>query len=309
MGLVALAEEVVVAIWRRARLLVPAVLAVVLLVTVPTTIATARFLAVQWTDNGYADLRLAADHVPDFQALLGTGGPRRTVLTYEDWSALAWYQTGAWLVAMDPPGYAKLAFDPAAFTGHSQAARRRDLASALEGDPLALAQIADRYAATDILLARRRNDWGLIDIVAGLAVDGSNRGVAIRAGNGWELVDLDADAHLALPLRASGPIYLELRFEGIGANGPRPARRFRLIGVDPAGGEHNLAEMTVPPSGSDTWQAIPVSIDLPADDRLVLDALDPLSVQSVRGFVPAELPAGWLVRTQTDDAVLLVRQP
>ena len=47
-------------------------------------------------------------------------GPRPTILTYEDWSSLVWYDTGASVVAVLPPGYAKLAFDPAVFTGVGQ---------------------------------------------------------------------------------------------------------------------------------------------------------------------------------------------
>lgn len=307
-GLVAVAEEVVGAMWRRARLVVPAIVAVALVMTVPTVIATSRALAIQWTDNKYANLRLDDDHVPDFAALLGTDGPRRTVLTYEDWSALAWYDTGAWVVAIDPPGYAKLAFDPGAFTGHGQAERRRDLASAFGGDPTALSRIADRYGAGAIVLARRPAGVGVVDIVASLALDGADRGATFRDGNGWDLVDLAAGGRLRLPMQASGPIDLELRFEGARDTVPQPARRFRLLVSDSAG-ERPLTELVVPPSGLDDWQVIEASIVLPAGARLVLEAEDPLSVQSVRGFLPSGPPPGWHVRTQTADAVLLERGP
>ena len=94
--------------------------------------------------------------------LLDIHGPRPTVLTYEDWSSLVWYQTGAAVVAVEPPGYAKLGFDPAIFTGHGQADRRADLAAGLRGDVGALVGTADRYGADRIVLARRGSSVGLI---------------------------------------------------------------------------------------------------------------------------------------------------
>jgi hypothetical protein len=309
MGLVTIAEEVVGGTWRRARLVVPAIVATVLVMTIPATVGTLRLLAIQWTDNEYADLRLDADHVPAFATLLDTRGPRTTVLTYEDWSALAWYQTGNWLVGMDPPGYAKLAFDPAPFTGRGQAARRADVATAFAGDPAAMVAIADRYDADEILLARRAAGWGLVDIVASRALGPDRPGATFRDGNGWDLVDLDAGARLALPVRASGTIDLELRFEGRRDNWPQPARRFRLLAVDPAGAERMLSEMVVPESGSNDWQVLEASIVLRAGDGLLVEATDPLTIQSVRGFVPQAVPPGWRVEKQTNDAVLLVRQP
>ena len=110
--------------------------------------------------------------MPDFAALLDTHPPRPTVLTYEDWSSLAWYETGVGTVAVVPPGYAKLAFDPAVFTGHSQAERRSDLANAFRGDPADLVATADRYGADRIVLARRGPTVGL---VSQPAADGGRR--------------------------------------------------------------------------------------------------------------------------------------
>ena len=95
--------------------------------------------------------------------------PRPTVLTYEDWSSLAWYETGVGTVAVVPPGYAKLAFDPAVFTGHSQAERRSDLAAAFRGDPAVLVATADRYGADRIVLARRGPTIGLVSQPAAVA--------------------------------------------------------------------------------------------------------------------------------------------
>ena len=98
-----------------------------------------------------------------FDALLDTPGPRPTVLTYEDWSSLAWYETGVGTVAVVPPGYAKLAFDPAVFTDHGQAERRSDLADALcAATRPTWSRRPISYGADRIVLARRgptRRAW------------------------------------------------------------------------------------------------------------------------------------------------------
>ena len=308
-GLVAVAEDVIVGAWGRARLVVPVIAAVVVIMTVPATLATARLLSIQWTDNEYANLHLDADHVPDFQALLGTAGPRQTVLTYEDWSSLAWYQAGAAVVAVKPPGYAKLAFDPKVLTGHGQAERRRDLAAAMTGDPTTLGRIAEVYGAQEILLARRGDRWGIVDVVASLAMSSADSGATAREGNGWDLVDLAAGGRLVLPTAVTGPLDLELRFEGKRDNASVPARRFRLLAGGIAGGERPLADLVVPPSGPNDWEVLHTSIDLGTGESLLLEALDPLSLQSVRGFASAAPPTGWQVVSQTADAVLLGRVP
>ncbi len=155
MGLMALVEAIVAAPRSRIRRAAPLAVALVLVASVPVTVATTRLLASTWTEPIYAHLRLGPDRVPDFAALLPSHAPRPTVLTYEDWSSLAWYETGVGVVAVVPPGYAKLAFDPAAFTGHGQADRRSDLAAAFRGDPAVLVSTADRYGADRIVLARR----------------------------------------------------------------------------------------------------------------------------------------------------------
>ena len=199
-------------------------------------------------------------------------------------------------MALDPPGYAKLAFDPA--TLHRPCAgraSRRTSPRHSPGTPRPWPAIADRYGADEILLARRPGGWGLVDIVASRALAVDRPGAAIRDGNGWDLVDLDAGARLALPLRSSGAIALELRFEGRRDNRPQPARRFRLIAVDPAGAERTLSDMVVPESGSDDWAVLEASIVLPAGDSLIAEAVDPLTIQSVRGFVPQAMPPGWRI--------------
>ena len=162
MGTVALAGAIVAAPRSRIRRATPLILVIVLIAALPVTIATTRLLAILWTEPVYAHLRIGPDRVPDFDALLDAAAPRPTVLTYEDWSSLAWYETGVGTVAVVPPGYAKLAFDPAAFTGHGQTERRTDLAAALRGDPAVLTATADRYGADRIVLARRGATVGLV---------------------------------------------------------------------------------------------------------------------------------------------------
>jgi hypothetical protein len=55
---------------------------------------------------------------------------------------------------------------------------------------------------------------------------------------------------------------------------------------------------------------VKTSVELPAGVALRLEAIDPITVQSVTGFVadPGP-PAGWSVATSTDDAVVWQRDP
>ena len=154
-----------------------------------------------------AYLRLGPDRVPDFATLLETHPPRATVLTYEDWSSLAWYETGVGTVAVVPPDFAKLAFDPALFTGRSQAERRSDLAAALFGDPAFLVSTADLYGADRIVLARRGAKVGLVSQAAAVAAaDGRVTGATrIVEGNGWDAVALDPGANAVDPDDRVGP--------------------------------------------------------------------------------------------------------
>ena len=64
MGLVALAEAAVAAPSSRIRRVAPVIVAVVLLATVPVTVATTRLLALTWTEPTYAHLRLGPDRCP-----------------------------------------------------------------------------------------------------------------------------------------------------------------------------------------------------------------------------------------------------
>jgi hypothetical protein len=321
-GLVALAEDLIGRVRpvriapRRAIALV--VVAATLAACVPTTVATARLLAGTWTEATYAALDLRSDRVPPFRDLLPVSGPRRTTLTYEDWSSLAWYETGATVVGLVPAGFAKLAYDPAVFTGHGQAERRADLLLAFDGDPADLATVAADYAASYVVLARQDDGVGLFDAAAvAVAADPGtvSGGADVVIGNGWDALAMAAGTSLALPLRASGPVHLAIRVAGDQAGPAAPVRRLRLR-VLPATGPERHTEIEAPATATEPWQIVRADLALAVGDRLVLEAQDPVTVQSIRGYLPGDafsagsqpIP-GWRVSAMTADATVLEPAP
>ena len=52
-----------------------------------------------------------------------------------------------------------------------------------------------------------------------------------------------------------------------------------------------------------------MQVTLGDGERLAIEAVDPVAVQSVRGFVDPMPPAGWQPTTATADAVVLARTP
>jgi hypothetical protein len=311
-GLFAVAGRFTTVKLRRPGLRRPLVAAACLVIALPTTVFTTRLLLQTWTTPRYADLRLDLDHVPDFTQLFGGSGPRSTVLTYEDWSSLAWYESGVWVVAVKPPGYAKLAFDPTVFTGHGQATRRMDLTRAFDGDAADLTAVADEYGAGRIVLARRNDRWGSIQQVAATAAADPGRvsgPFSLVDGNGWDAVTLDRSGRLAIvSAQAGGTVNLEIRFTGDNAGRTVPDRRYRLLAVG-SGGERDLGAGVVPQNSTDDWQVISQSVDLRAGEAIFLVADDPLTIQSVTGFVAMEAPARWRVAETTPDAVVLEKAP
>ena len=311
-GLFAVVRSVVEIRWRRPRWALPAVIAVFLVMAVPTVLFTVRLLSQTWLEPKYGALQLERDRVPDMAAVLGDSGSRSTVLTYEDWSSLVWYETGSWVVAVNPPGYAKLAFDPQIFTGRSQATRRLDVARAFDGDPADLSAVADAYHADRILVARHDDRWGMIQQVASIAaldparVDGH---LSLVDGNGWDAETLDPQARLViLPAQAGGPIRIQVRFAGDLAGPAVPERRFRLLAVGREG-VRDLGEGIVPATTVDDWQVVTEDLVLQPDERLTIQAIDRVTVQSVLGFVVGVAPAGWHGTVVTPDAVVLERNP
>lgn len=288
---------------------------------VPTTVATVGLLANTWTTPAYAALDLAADRVPSFDRILPTRGPRSTVLTYEDWSSLAWYETGSRVVGLLPAGFAKLAYDPAIFTPRSQAGRRADLLRAFDGDPADLAATAADYDAARIVLARRDGAVGLFD--AALAPTIENGAIPAGSvgrldGNGWDALTLQPGATISLPIRTRGLTHLEIRLAatplGTVPAGParlilRPVRADRSVG-DPI----ETGVSTIRPG---PWQIVSADVDLSVATAVRIEARDPVAIQSVRGFVrlvaapevgAVPLP-GWRVVEVTPDALVLEPVP
>ena len=324
------------------RLVAGGLLATVLVASVPTTLATERLLWSLWTVPRYAHLQLIPDRVPDMSDLLSVSGPRPTILTYEDWSSLVWYETGASVVAVKPPGYAKLAFDPAVFTDVGQDERRRDLASALTGDVAAMTAVADRFGADRIVLGRRGDAVGRISRVAALAAaePGSMTGATrVLPGNGWDAVVLEPGSTLSFPLASAGePIELEIRvlprfgavasdagaagggddgsLDGVvppapptagslGPGGTPAARRLRVLA-----GDRLVEEISVPYTGSSDFVVVRSTVTLEPGEPLVLEGADRIAVQSVTGYVPDDgPPPGWRTLTETEDAIVWGRDP
>lgn len=311
-GLAWMAEHVVAGRLPRPGLAAQLVAITLIVATVPTTFFTARLLSGTWTEPEYAHLRLLRDRVPDMASILAASGRRATVLTYEDWSSLAWYQTGAWVVAVKPPGYAKLAFDPGIFTGRSQAQRRADVARAFSGPPTALGSVASEYGAQQILLARRGDAWGVIHQVAATAAgehEAANGTTRIVDGNGWDGVELGPGARLEFRIVSQGPVDLDMRFRADVAGGAVPDRSFRLLAVGPTDDARVLGEYVLPATSAEEWQITTTRVDLQAGERLVVEAVDPVMIQSILGFVASTPPQGWRVARETEDAVLLERDP
>lgn len=304
-GLTAAAEIVIGRRWRRPRLVGPAIALAVLVACVPTTLATAALLRATWMRPAYAHLDLEADHVPDFAALLGDRGrAARAVLTYEDWSSLAWYLTGNHVVGLVPAGFAKLAYDPATFTGHSQAERRADLGRAFSGDPGIFASVADRYGADVAIVARRGDRWGLVDV--SVAVLPPPSGAKIVEGNGWDGLELPPASRLELPISVVGPIDLEIRTVTVGGVQVSDTAMIAVLALRPNGTARKIDDVKVPPTGA-VSTVIRAAVVLEAGERIVLQPSETLTIQSVRGFVAAPAIPGWRVVSSTPDAVVLER--
>ncbi len=287
-----------------------------LAICLPSTVATVRLLAATWTVPGYAALDLQADHVASFGELVPPGGPRATVLTYEDWSSLAWFETGDTVVGLLPAGYAKLAYDPAIFTGHGQSERRADVLRAFDGDPVDLAAVAATYDAASIVLARRGAALGAFDAMAVPAAAGPGAliGTAeVVTGNGWDALAMQPGTTLDFATRIDGRIHLEIRLAPAEIGVSTPERRFDVAAVGADGAVRSSVTVQVPVTRTDPWQIAVTDLDLTIGDRLRLEALDPLTVQSVRGFLPADgllavgsspIP-GWRVTVAMPNAVAL----
>ncbi len=310
-GLATAAEHLLAARWP--RWVAPAVLTAVLVASIPATAATALVVAGTWTADVYAMLDRAVDRVPHFDALLGRAGPRETILAPEDWSALAWFETGLPVVALVPPGYAKLAFDPARFTVASQAERRAALVTAWSGDAQGLAAVAARFDATRIVIPRDGERWALLSLAAAgvVAADPTAApGATVVEGNGWDGIDLAPGNRLLLPGGISGSLTLAIRV-GRAGGATAEATRVAVLALPATGdgGGTLLGEITIPAADQD-WRRGSLEVELAPGERIALEAVDPTRLQAVSGWTArTDPPAGWRVAAETAEAVVLERAP
>jgi hypothetical protein len=318
-GLVVVAEHFLAR--TRPRAVVPVIVLALVVACVPATLSTARTVAGSWTRDTYAQLDRVADRVPQFDQLLGTRGPRQTVLAPEEWSPLVWFEAGLPVVALNPPGYAKLAFDPDVFTGHAQDQRRADLADALRGDPSGLARVADAYAVTRIvvprqgdLLAVRDSPAAVVARQGGLVGNGE-----LVTGNGWDAERLRAGAEIVLPWTApgDGALRVDVRLAEIFAGIRFGPRTLAFIAIDADGSRRTLATAVAPTSAGD-WQTVRVEVRLTTGERLAIQAQDDTIIQNLKGWVAGsavglvdDLAAagstGWSVARDQTLAIVLSR--
>ena len=77
-----------------------------------------------------------------------------------------------------------------------------------------------------------------------------------------------------------------------------------------AAGDRPLAELEVRPDPDADFVMVPTAVDLSPGERLTLEAIDRIALQSVTGFVPDPgPPQGWRVVADTADAVVWERVP
>jgi hypothetical protein len=211
---------------------------------------------------------------------------------------------------MNPPGYSKLAFDPAVFTGVSQIERRSELFRALGGDAASLTDVADRFGMDLIVLAKRDHLLGLIDQTAAVIpmVDpGAVRGPwSVLDGNGWDALELESESSVAIQAGRGGFVHLAIRAQSARERGRSV---MRLVATAADGSERTLLDSLVDRAGRlENWPVIEWSGYVAADEDVRIEAGAALYVQSIRGYVPPpELPEGWVVQLDEPDFVVLAR--
>jgi len=80
----------------------------------------------------------------------------------------------------------------------------------------------------------------------------------------------------------------------------------RLIAVG-SGGERDVGDLVVPATIVDNWQVVDEEVELQPGERLAIEAVDGVTVQSILGFVATGPPSGWQTVETTPDAVVLER--
>ena len=232
----------------------------------------------------------------------------------EDWSALAWFETGLPVVAIVPPGYAKLAFDPARFTHRLAAGSAGGAGGGLVGrhrrtrrGRRPVRRGADRHPSRRGSLGAPGSRCG------GRRIGGSDRrpsaGRSSRATGGTRSPWTGGE-RLVLPVGAAGPVDVGVRVARPGGDEAADAS----TRARPAG--DGLAE------GRERRHHRHRARDrrLGARERLGDAAaranasrsrpISPAVVQSVTGWIPRpDAPPGWRVASETDEAIVLERAP
>jgi hypothetical protein len=145
--------------------------------------------------------------------------------------------------------------------------------------------------------------------VAARAPGGESGPATVVEGNGWDAVALTPGARQIMAVATfDQPIGLELKFSGKAGALPVADRHVRLLAIG-SGGDRDVGDLVVPATATDDWQVVHADITLRTDERLAIEAVDPVTVQSMLGFVAATPPSGWQVIASTPDAVVLGRLP
>jgi hypothetical protein len=155
-------------------------IAVCLAAAVPGSLGTAQRIGEFWNEPELGDQRWELDGNfalgPYLAGEARRDGPR-TVLAPTPEATLVWYYAGQKVVYLKPTAAIKLAYDVGRMTGFGEAERAADLVTAYDGDPAALAGVADKYGARYVVLKRLGDRLAGVDVPAdGMAPAGAARG-------------------------------------------------------------------------------------------------------------------------------------
>lgn len=296
-GLVALAANVAVliarALPRRAgRLTLPraagawAVATVIVIMSVPGTIATARVMRGSWVPGNLGSATVDAPRwlgvTAELHRTVQAHGP--TILgTYDAYEVWAWSFTGAQVPSAWLPGPIKLGFDPKDLTGSGYLDRVRRVENAFDAGRIGICSLRQSDGMGAVLLEASGGLVGSYDrtIASPFRVEPRDRteatiqrtvgpGMTYVDQNSWDMLRLDLGAVVSLPWHDPGirRLMIEVRRVG-GGNGP-------LLEV-------RTEDRSYPMYGEGgRFQRIVVEID--GADGIDLVALDALDMTRVTGF-------------------------
>lgn len=296
-GLVALSANVAVLIARAlprhaGRLTLPraagawAVAAVIVTMSVPGTIATARVMRGSWVPGNLGSATVDAPRwlgvTAELHRTVQAHGP--TILgTYDAYEVWAWSFTGAQVPSAWLPGPIKLGFDPKDLTGSGYLDRVRRVENAFDAGRIGICSLrqSDRMGA--VLLEASGGLVGSYDrtIASPFRVEPRDRteatiqrtvgpGMTYVDQNSWDMLRLDLGAVVSLPWHDPGirRLMIEVRRVG-GGDGP-------LLEVRTEGRSYPMY------GEGGRFQRIVVEID--GADGIDLVALDALDITRITGF-------------------------